>query len=283
MAAIRYIVLLLLSSTLKAGCLQITLQQALDRKLVEVNVTSLGGYQGFCMRMDVKNLWKDSLYVTVEPGRRLKPADAGNQDILVVKEELLRLKSREEKSAVLKGYCCEATDLSPARNAKYHVNKLADSSLVALAEFLNAHTFNQEAEQEAVWAISNNRSLANICAVNDSSVHQLREKAAAIKGEKLPWYMLVSKKHLYQNGVIAIINLRLHAAILYSESSQNYATLKVINASGVEVCAIKSEWLQAGINKTYMLELPVKHLEKGKYTVMLQTVSREIFRNEFEL
>lgn len=279
----KIILCILISSQFHAAHLSMNLQKAVDKKLVDVKITGKGGFQGYCLNMALKNLTKDSLIILVEAGRRLNSLNDKEQDILIVKEQIITLKMYELKNADLKGYCCQATNGSPSKGSKFEVNKLADSNLVYLARYLNANEFDKNAEQEAVWSLSNNRSAANITAPDDSLLQGLREKIAMIKGEPIPWYRIHSRKIVYSNGVIGIVNLTLRGDLSYSNDSENYATLSVVNEKGFPVCEIKSTWLKVAISGVYRLDLPIKGLEKGKYTVELRTPDKQLAQREFEL
>jgi hypothetical protein len=41
----------------------VTLQKALNEKLIQANAAALGGHQGFCIMMSIRNLTKDSLVI----------------------------------------------------------------------------------------------------------------------------------------------------------------------------------------------------------------------------
>ena len=129
---------LMFSLQLSANNHEMKLQKALDQNLVKAEVKSLGGYQGYCILLTLKNLGKDSLRIILEPGRRLNSVDDKNQDILVTKEEIIVLQKFENRSINVKGYCCQASNFSPSTGAKYEINKMADPSLVSLAQYLNA-------------------------------------------------------------------------------------------------------------------------------------------------
>jgi len=97
---------------------KLLMQQAIDRKLIKTSVASLGGHQGFCIKLTVENLTKDSLLIILEAGRRFNSVDDKLQDILVVKQEELYLKSRQVKTQKVKGYCCQLNNSSPGAGAK---------------------------------------------------------------------------------------------------------------------------------------------------------------------
>lgn len=270
-----------LNGMAKHRCLN--LQKALEGREVQVNFTSGGGYQGFCMNLRIKNLGADTLFILLEAGRRLNSVDDKNQDILIVKEELFVLGARIEKNLKIKGYCCQASNRCPVAGSKYDANKLGDSNLVRIAKFINSNPMNEETEQDLVWAISDKRSLANIHCNNDSLTLVLREMLAGITGEKIPWYTLISVKNVYPGGMILVSPVKLKGQLIYANEKENYATLSVINEKGLPVCSIKSEWLKATTQAAYQLELPIKGLAKGKYKVELRTPEKQLAYREFEI
>jgi hypothetical protein len=274
---------LLITLYMQARHQSLSLQSALDKKLVKAKVTSLGGFQGFCINMALKNLSKDSLVIFIEPGRRLNSVDDKYQDILIVKQEIIALQGGAEKVFKVKGYCCQASNSSPSKDAKYEVNKLADSNLVMIARYLNASKLETNVEQQAIWAISDREPTAAITSKNDSLVLPLRRLVAAMKGEKLPWYTIVSETYVYPNGVISVFPLLLKGKMEYVVNNDSYITLRIVNEKGLPVCLLKSEWRKASANSDYDLNIPIKGLGKGKYTIELSTENKGAVKKEFEI
>ncbi len=262
---------------------RLNLQQALNFKLVKTTAASLGGYQGFCINVSIKNLSNDSLIVILEAGRRLNSIDEKTQDILITRQEIIALKKAENKSVKVKGYCCQASNYAPFIGAQYDINKLADANLVMLARYLNENNFEKQAEQFAVWALSDNKSSAQITSVNDSIIMPLKKMVCALKGEVLPWYSIVSGTYVFRNGVMITTPLYLRGNLEYAIDEDSYATMHILNAKGIEVGKIDSKWLLAGKNQNYVLNIPIKNLNKGKYMVELKTVQKQLAIKEFEI
>jgi hypothetical protein len=275
--------LLVVSIKLQAFHRYMNLQKAVDTKNVEVCITSLGIYKGRCIQMILKNRTQESLIILVEPGRRLNSVDDKNQDILIVQEELIVLSKREEKNFTVKGYCCQASNRCPYKGARFSVNKMAEINLVKIARFLNTHAFEDELEQNAVWSISDDRPATTVTSMKDTLGNELREMVASIKGEKLPWYTLYSKKYQYSGGTISVIPILLRGQLIYSNDKENYVTLTVKNQQGKEVCQLKSEWMKADALGKYRVELPITNLAKGKYSIELKTTEKSLAKEEFEI
>lgn len=171
---------------------KVSLKQAFEKKLISAKSICAGGLE---LNYSITNLIKDSLCITIPAGWRFN-SDAGKndyQDILITHDEILVLRSKEVKTFDIKGFCCEATKGGPQKGAKYTLGKMADNSLVALAQYLKDHPVDQNTQQYSVWAISDNKETANITSSNDSIATLVRSFVANVKGEPQPWYTLLKK------------------------------------------------------------------------------------------
>lgn len=280
---VRFIVMIILPFQSEARHFYSNLQKAIEGRMVEARITSLGIHQGNCISLWLKNGGNDTLHILVEAGRRLNSKEDQNQDILVVKDQLIVLSAKQEKAVTVKGYCCQASRHCPPLGALYDAGKIADSNLVKIARFINLHCFGEAMEQCAVWVISDKHPVAGVGDKNDSAGNVLRRMLAGMRGEMLPWYSLVSNTHVYPGGFIAIVPIKLTGQLKFSNPTENYATLIVTDENGLQVCQLKSEWVKAGTNMIYNLELPVKGLAKGKYGVELKTPEKQLAKQEFEI
>jgi hypothetical protein len=283
MNRIIFMSLILLSNYTHASRQQLNLQKAVAQNLVKAKAVSLGGHQGYCINLNLVNQSPDSLVVIIEAGRRLNSVDEQNQDILIVKQEIIVLGKFENRWTKVKGYCCQANNHSPSQNATYEINTLADSGLVILARYLNAGQFDPNVEQQAIWAISDMKPTANITDKNDTLALPVRKLVAALKGEPVPWYTVISKTFVFNTGAMQNYPQLLRGKLNYSNNKDNYVTLFILDKNGKEVCLLKSQWLKACANEEYELNVPVKGLAKGKYVIGLRTAERELTKREFEI
>lgn len=281
----RLILLLNLSILFKLSAHQskFTLQEALNKRLVKVEVKNLGMYQGYCMELTIHNLTKSTTEFIIEAGRRLNSLEEEFQDILIVKQEQINLNANEIKIIKVKGYCCQAANRCPNAKSRYSINKMADSSLIKLALYLSDNEYEQEVEQDAVWAMSEGRSAANIATKDDSLVQPLRLYVASIKGEILPWYRIVSQKNLTRSNYIASVPVLLQGEIAYKVTEPTYITISIKDESGLEVGMIKSQWVLPQNNAVYQVDLSLAQLSKGKYKIELESKNTVIAEKQFEL
>lgn len=277
-----FFTLVLIVFQAKAKHQKLKLQKALELKLVKVIVKSLGGHSNYCINMNIKNLTKDSLSIILEAGRRLNSIDDYNQDILITQEEMIVLKKLENKSLKVKGFCCQASHGSPRINSIYDVNKMADSSLVLLANYLNSNVLESSCIQNAVWAISDNHNTANISSNNDTTVLSLRHFISRLKREPIPWYTLISKDYVYNSGAFGSFNKLLKGKLKFNVENEGFTTLHILNSKGIEVCQIIEEWALIG-DKVVDLNIPIVGLEKGIYTIEITNAEKTLIKKDFKI
>ena len=200
----------------------------------------------------------------------------------MTQEQILALGKHQQKTFEIKGYCCEADHAGPSKGLKYEQGKLADKNLVLVATYLNAVKLDENTNQYAVWAVSNNKPTANIVGKNDSLTQELRYFVAKVKGEPIPWYTLHKRVRINSYGDISEYPLQLNGKVNYNVDKTCYAYFYVVDSLGKKVAAITGQWLQPG-NHDYAVSVNVKGLQKGKYKVVLAGENTEFINKEFEI
>lgn len=263
------------------GKVQISIQKAFDKKYITAKAICKGGLE---LDYSVSNLIKDSLLITIPAGWRFNSNAGKNdyQDILMTHEEILVLKPKETKKFDIRGFCCEATKGGPQMGAPYTLGKLADSSLVSLARYLNTHKVDENTQQYSVWAISDGRETANITSNNDSIASLLRSFVAQVKGEPLPWYTLLKRAKITNLGDVQDHPVRFKADINYGVSKTCYSYCYITDSTGQKVSEIFGQWLQPE-NTDYKANFNVAGLKKGEYKLVLVGKDVPLFEKMFKI
>ena len=260
---------------------RISIQKAFDKKMISAKAICKGGLE---LDYSVCNLLKDSLQIIIPAGWRFNSNAGKNdyQDILITHEEILTLRPKETKKFDIKGYCCEATKGGPQKGAPYTLGKMADSSLVLLARYLNTHKIDSNTEQYSVWAISDGKETANITSNNDSIAALLRTFVATVKGEPLPWYTLLKRAKITNNGEVHDNPVRFKADINYGVSEICYSYCYIVDSKGYKVSEIFGKWLQPE-NTDYQANFNVAGLAKGEYKLVLEGKNAPLFEKAFKI
>jgi hypothetical protein len=257
----------------------VSIEKALSQKFVTADVTCAGGLK---VNYAIKNQTKDSLEITMPAGWRMNSVKEQYQDILVAQEQVLALASGQKKTFEVKGYCCEASNSAPIQGIKYETGKIADAGLFLLASYLNTHHTDENTEQYAVWAVSNNKPTANITSQNDSLSSALRNFVAGLKGEPVPWYTLRKKVCISGLNGIQEYPIGMNAKVDYTCDRECYAWFYVVDSLGHKVGQITGQWLNPGKHE-YAVNLNVKEFGKGKYRIILADREKEYISKEFEI
>lgn len=258
-----------------------SLQKAFDKKYITAKAVCKGGLE---LDYSVTNLLKDSLVIIIPAGWRFNSNAGKNdyQDILITQDQLLVLKPEQTKLFDIKGYCCEATKSGPIKGVPYTLGKMADSSLVLLACYLNTHKTDANTEQYSVWAISDNKETANITSSNDSIAALLRTFVATAKGEPLPWYTLLKRARVSSTGQVSDNPVRFKAVINYNVSETCYSYCYIVDANGQKVSEIFGKWLLPE-NTNYNANFSVAGLKKGEYKLILEGKNQSLFAKTFKI
>ncbi|MBS1636043.1 MAG: hypothetical protein JST26_09020 [Bacteroidetes bacterium] len=260
----------------------VSLQKAMDKKMITAKATCAGG---LALKYSINNLAKDSVCLMLPAGWRFNSNAGKNdyQDILVTRDQLLVLGPKSSITFDIKGYCCEADKSGPVKGVAYTTGKMADSNLVKLALYLNAHPTDENTEQYAVWAISNNKPTSNITNANDSLAAALREFVAGVKGEPLPWFTLLKRARVTSAGEIQEIPLKLKATLRYNLAQAEYSYFYVLDAGGHKVGQITGQWLIPGSEVAYPVNLALRGFQKGNYKLVLETKDNRLVEKDFEI
>ncbi len=270
---------LMIGSTILTAKTTITIDKAIEKKLIKTEVVCKGG---LTVDYKIKNNTDDSIRIIVPAGWRMNSVKEEYQDILVTQEQILALSRNQQKSFEIKGYCCEADHAGPSQGLKYESGKLADKNLVLVATYLNAVRMDDNTNQYAVWAVSNNKSTSNIVGKNDSLTQELRHFVASVKGEPIPWFTLYKRVKINSYGEINEYPMQLKANVNYTVDKTCYAYFYVIDSLGKKVATITGQWLQPG-NHDYAVNVNVKGLQKGKYKIVLADETNRFIDKEFEI
>lgn len=200
-----------------------------------ISIQGVGGHSAYCIQINANNLTSDTLYVYIEPGRRLVSKDTTIQDILIVKENKIIIFPYDKSTFLAYGFCCQASNSSPYSASTYSIGHMAPPDWITLAKLINENTFPDNAIQSAVWVMSNNHPVSSIISNDMESISLLRETVANIKGIEIPWYsvefeedsiLLFSNRHeKFKGNIKYYLNTKSIISIIVRKSDGKLMTI----------------------------------------------------------
>lgn len=259
----------------------ITIDKALSSGLIKVRISGKGGHNGSCLKLNITNIKDDSVYITLEAGRRLDSEDEKEQDILVMKEQTFALGKKEQKESGIFGFCCQAHNASPAKDSKFKIGKMADSSLVRLASFISSKPLNQygiSEIQNAVWCLSDGYETSSI----SQAAMDLRNFVAKEKKEEVPWYNSEYKPG--ENGRAGSGQTsKITGTIEYTLNSNAILCIQVRDKHGKLLQKFVHQKPMDKGTWHYNFSLEVVNWPKGEYSILLFADDQRIMEKPFRI
>ncbi len=256
----------------------VTLEKAIKAGWVSVKIKGKGGHQGKCIQMKMKNTQPDSIYVIVEAGRKLDSEDPSVQDIFVVQEQQFALSKGQTKTQEITGYCCQASNHSPSDTSKFKVGKMADSTMIKLAQFLKNKKYGMSDVQNAVWCLSDDHDLSSIPQGN----RELREFISKLKGIEVPWYQKEFSS-AEEGRVFSNQASKISGNIDYRINNTSQISIQLRNKNGLVIQNFTHEKFMEKGSYNYWFELTVTNWPKGEYFIYIFADSQQIMKREFSI
>jgi len=260
-----------------------SIKKLIETGKVKALLRATGGHQEYCVEMKVKNLTSSPIVIDVEPGRRLEAAtDSADQDLLIVKNQTIRLAAGETFLGKVFAFCCQKKDRSPSKGHAFRVGAMASAALVKLAQFISNNNFSSDAVPNSIWVLSDKHNLSSVHEGNQQENAELRQLTAELAGIKMPWYYISYKT--VPGMVFSDKASTLSGKIDYTLSNNTSVTIIVKNNNGMVIRTLLENKAQLPGKQTVPVTFPVAGLSKGKYQILVLDDNINIIHSrEFEL
>ena len=268
---------LLLSPPLWAIPNSITLEEALQKKLVTATITGKGSYYGQSIVLELKSNSRDNLNITLEAGRRLNCVYDSIQDMLITKSEIMALLPLEKKKLTIYAMCCEKTDHTPGSTSVFNLGAMAQSQLVKLAVLIESLKAQDMAGQSAVWVITNGSDTSSINSMDPNITRQLRDyvkNAGKIKtvSTRNP-NILYDYSYPQLNGEVYTFE----GDFEWDMASTNYVSLYLYDNNGQQIKPIFQDMMFVSGLQSYHYKLSDPLFETGEiYWIRLKQNGRTV-------
>ena len=253
------------------------LVEALQKKLVSIQVEGTGGYHGECLKIVCKNLAGRYLRIRIPMGQLMEPQDSAEQTLVVAEEQLLSVNVKTPVSTLLKTFCTQAGDLSPRTGSSFAIGAMAPEQLCKMLAFIleKGKGLNSEA-QNAVWCMTTKGH--GLGGIGDS---ELTKFAADLLGKAVPGYKIIHKTVTQVPGRPADLGkaMIVEGNFRYYLEKTEKTIMVLLNAEGKQIKQVsKEEEMLAGEHRS-SLRLEVYNLDPGKYTVRMQTKAGRVIKD----
>lgn len=270
------------------GVETITLDEALERKIVKISARGNGNFSGGSVDLELESTFFGVYNIKIEAGQVFRAVDPTIQDQLIPDEIVFEVKGRTTKTYTINGFCCEHENSAPDETTVFNYMKMDRPELLKLCELTNKKNFDNGTLQSAVWAVSDNYDVSTIHNTDDPRVATLRKNICTLTNQHDTWY---NKQESYRiepdRSIVSepeIIEAGAGGISVSLDAGERSFSYKIYNANN-ELKSNKIMNMTVPSSGTYKFKfsLEVAGWTNGIYKVDMFVDSDKIYDYEFEV
>ncbi len=157
------IAVVLCTAAAYAEAKRVLLTDAIKNRLVTIHATSLGGAQGACLSLELRNRTAREIVVAVDRGATFRTAEESDfQHLVALGAEESHLEPYACDTLVLQTYCGRRAGSGPQADVAYNFWKTGGPLMAEALEYIHAHNLTGYIGQHAVWAFTDAQPVAHI-------------------------------------------------------------------------------------------------------------------------
>lgn len=262
--------------------LDILLEDAIENKSVIFEASSNGKYSGNSVRINISNNTSSSLRVAIPAGTNYATDDKGEQKLIQVEDRFIALKPNGNFSGTIAAFCSEASDRCPSENSSMNISKNSNPDFTKLFVYLKGKKIDKRTYQDAVWAISDNKSVSNIVA--DSRVAKdFRKYIAEITGQKNTWYTSPQSIQTDEEGNFSSETINISGKLEFDCALGSDVHQYIHKENGEVIYKSEKTMKSKAKHIGYTFTISVLGWEKGNYYINIHDGINQLAKYEFSI
>jgi len=272
--------LLIAAFTNESNTQQFTLNEAIQAHSISANATSNGKYSGRSVDLVLVNKTQNTLQIRVPAGTLYEPKDDGEQTLIQMEDQLITLAPGGTYNGQVGAFCTEATQRCPSASNGFTISQTKNPKFNLMFAYLKGKKVSKGTYQDAVWAISDGHSVANIVTELPADV-AFRKEIATITGQRDTWFTSPQNVQIDDRGNFNYETVKISGHLSFNCAPGTKVRQDIHKGNGeVFYASDKTMTAQAG-NVNYDFHLSVMGWEKGTYYIRIHDGTRELGKYEF--
>lgn len=206
-----------------AGPRKMKLKDAILKKFVSITGIGKGGASGKCLQLELQNISKSELEITVDEAMIFVPSDTNYQNLVAAGGESVKLEPGLSGSMDLEAFCGKSYARCPRRGLSYTFWKQGDTAMINTMKFMKENGFLNNIGQKAVWFFTNNHKLNTV--YDHSNPERSKPLITFIaKQKKIPvpeYYTDYKLNHTPGQGMVVANTERHYVEMTWKNTMQN--------------------------------------------------------------
>ncbi|MES2590046.1 MAG: hypothetical protein V4622_13790 [Bacteroidota bacterium] len=262
----------------------ITLKKAIKDKLVTASFVANGSYSGKSLSCNIQNLTGKSYRIQIPEGSYFKAPSADEQDLIVPQEAFFALNTKEKKSVLLNGFCCNLSNHAPKSDGKFAlIPSKAPKQMPKLLAFLKGKKYEDHTLQDAIWALTNDSEVSNVDGKDEKAVEALRKELFLLTAQKVTWYKSPQQTTVNEDRTINRETASISGELSYLTKKGAKIHTEVHSPEGEVKIKTEDRVSQLSGDLSFHFKVEVKGWKKGKYQVKVIEDSKVIKSFDFNV
>ncbi|MFT5860098.1 MAG: hypothetical protein ACI865_002206 [Flavobacteriaceae bacterium] len=262
--------------------IDLNLKQAISSKKINAEIISNGKYSGKSVLLKITNNTSSSINVKIPAGSAYMPADDGEQTLVQLEEEFIALAPKATQNITVAAFCSESSDGCPSDDSAFALSATTDKKLNQMIAYMKGKNISKMAYQDAVWAITDGKSISNIQAT-DKVTKDFREFVAKLMGKENTWYTSPQKYTVDSRGNINSATVVISGNLKFPSDGITPIHEEVFDADGNMLYRTNAAQPRKSANVTMEFSIRVKGWEMGTYVVKVMEGDKELKSFPFEV
>lgn len=261
---------------------QTTLLDAIKNKTVSANATSNGKYSGKSVVLNLQNNTNQTIQLLIPAGTTYAPENEDEQTLIQMEDQLITLRPNGSITPSIGAFCTEANDRCPSASNSFKIGSSSNPKFSKLFNYVKGKNISKTNYQDAVWAISDNKSVSNINA-EQAVDKEFRKFVATLTGQKDTWYTTPQNVSVDERGNFNMETVLIHGDLSFTCARGTKVYQDIHKGNGEMFFQSNRSMTAASGNVHYNFRLSVKGWERGKYYIRIHDGTNELSRYEFEI
>lgn len=274
------LLVLIAAFTDESNTQQFTLNEAIRSQSITANATSNGKYSGKSVDLVLVNKTKNTLQIRVPAGTIYEPIDAGEQTLIQVEEQMITLAPGATFNGQVGAFCTEASQRCPTASNGFKISETKNPKFNLMFAYLKDKKVSKGTYQDAVWAISDGHSVANIVTELPADV-AFRKEIATITGQRDTWFTSPQNVQVDDRGNFNYETVKISGHLSFTCPAGTKVRQDIHKGNGEVFFASDKTMTAQASNVNYDFHLSVMGWEKGTYYIRIHDGTRELGKYEF--
>lgn len=185
------------------------------------------------LKLKLTNASGSTINVEVPTGFIFSPNDSSFQDIVVTQQILATLAPGVSKEINMHGMCIEPSDHAPNSESTFYPDRMGDTKIVKLTQFIEKNGYFSGTAQQAVWALVDDRGLESITGFDSTEVNNLVAYMHDLTGKPIP--PKPSADDYARNLQSSAIKVKVGGEMEYNIKTEHQVSWAMYDANGILV------------------------------------------------